>query len=677
MADVIEGLDLTRPFVRSTLTWTGLLAAGMASGSLGLTGEDEESKRRKRLAHYYGTPLYADPRRIESDFRSADAVFLDALPGPLESIFSATPGGEAIPGQERSHVIPHWIVRQFLSPVLGIDRFLQTGDVDQIKYGFEDSFSVIPTSAYYLWNEADQTYKALKQMHAEQGSGKVGDPDGYNITRLALTAVGVYSKAFTEFQFVNQIRNASDPVDRDAYAVPDVTATGELRYMNTPYGKMPVPADELGKYVDGKEIREGYIGRTEVDAWMHGFAENNAGFAAIASLFSGQWGTDSSYLRRNMVPKIQEIDLLPANEATAEALVAAAMRGQAEQGNGIPELTADELYKKLLDDHIDSGGDWVAPEVFMRQAEAIVKKMGNQYDALSILDADGREVLTKEGAKGVLRGLRGGTVDLGAASLAGIAIDHNMRKEIEHEWVEELIQEGIDKYGLDEANAKARAKRIWYGEAWGETEKPGLGQLLYSDKIPNSGKAEYLQLNTTYVIGPDGLPWATGYSRSNWLQALGIPTPHRFMSPEGGLSVDERGNIVDNVAGINTGMRALVRLEENWKPLSEKNTESIFNKKFKPKPFEEKDSDGSGWVDFGNGWRNFGGGGSGWVDFGGGGGGGYAPNTYFTRMNPLPTVQSPYGNNTPFVNTSNPIIRRADIRRERVWSERGRLKQWQ
>ena len=57
---------------------------------------------------------------------------------------------------------------------------------------------------------------------------------------------------------------------------------------------------------------------------------------------------------------------------------------------------------------------------------------------------------------------------------------------------------------------------------------------------------------------------------------------------------------------------------------------------------------------------------------GGGGGGSYTP-----QMRPLPYNVAPYGNSTPFINTSNPIIRRASLSRQRIESDRGRLFQWQ
>jgi hypothetical protein len=98
-------------------------------------------------------------------------------------------------------------------------------------------------------------------------------------------------------------------------------------------------------------------------------------------------------------------------------------------------------------------------------------------------------------------------------------------------------------------------------------------------------------------------------------------------------------------------------------------------KSFTPfKPFASTDSGsgGGGW----GGWSSWGGGG-GWGWGGSGGGGYYGPNVYFSEMRDFADIRTPYGNNIPFINTSNPIIRRGDVRRERVWSERGRLLQWQ
>ena len=46
-------------------------------------------------------------------------------------------------------------------------------------------------------------------------------------------------------------------------------------------------------------------------------------------------------------------------------------------------------------------------------------------------------------------------------------------------------------------------------------------------------------------------------------------------------------------------------------------------------------------------------------------------------MNTPRGIDVPYSDDLYSINTSNPIIRRATIRRERFSSERGRLNQWQ
>ena len=77
----------------------------------------------------------------------------------------------------------------------------------------------------------------------------------------------------------------------------------------------------------------------------------------------------------------------------------------------------------------------------------------------------------------------------------------------------------------------------------------------------------------------------------------------------------------------------------------------------------------------GNGWKNYGRRG-GWKNYGrrGGGGGGGGS---FTRLQAPERQQVPYSNDVSNISVSNPIIRRAKIRRERIDSQKGRLNQWQ
>ena len=58
----------------------------------------------------------------------------------------------------------------------------------------------------------------------------------------------------------------------------------------------------------------------------------------------------------------------------------------------------------------------------------------------------------------------------------------------------------------------------------------------------------------------------------------------------------------------------------------------------------------------------------------GGGGRSYASNTYMPYLN---RMNSPYWDNIPTIFGDNVSVRRADIRRERFTSDRGRLLPWQ
>ena len=147
---------------------------------------------------------------------------------------------------------------------------------------------------------------------------------------------------------------------------------------------------------------------------------------------------------------------------------------------------------------------------------------------------------------------------------------------------------------------------------------------------------------------------------------LGVPVPAQTAETIPGVTrLDERGNVVDLLRGINTGLAALqprpIEPEEKREPNDDAVTKAE-SKTYTP--------GGGGYRRFG---RRYGGG-------GGRGGGGYGSSSFgprFERMPFLPTGTSPRIDGVPMINTSNPIIRRADVRRERIQSERGRLKQWQ
>jgi hypothetical protein len=223
-------------------------------------------------------------------------------------------------------------------------------------------------------------------------------------------------------------------------------------------------------------------------------------------------------------------------------------------------------------------------------------------------------------------------------------------------------------------------KRIMYGD-YG-TDQEGLADILF--KKPEDGGLSwsdtntYNQLNTTYVMGPDGRPWATGFTRDGFLGAIGLkPFKRAYVSEDiGTTGTDKRLNTTDRINGINTGLRALELVDESrYIPTDveigkaiEKAIADAAGGQYSPyTPYNKSGSGYGGYGGYGGYHRRR----SGY------GGSSYGGTSYFTRMYNLPTGNLPYGNNLPFINTSNPLLRRADIRRERVWSERGRLKQWQ
>jgi hypothetical protein len=298
---------------------------------------------------------------------------------------------------------------------------------------------------------------------------------------------------------------------------------------------------------------------------------------------------------------------------------------------------------------------------------------------MSMLDKEGKEVLTSTGARAVMQGLVKGTVKIGDASLAGLHISFEMREEIQKDWMKELTQEGLNM-GLDQTKATSRMKRLWYGPM-SDPGVVGLGDILWDKNISYSPSVEYNQLNTTYVIGPDGRPWATAWERGGLMGALGLkPFNTPKLSDSDATTEDLRLNTVDLVHGMNTGLRALELKPDAYIPTDKEIADSII------KAIEE--AGGESYAPYastasrgGSGWQNYGGyggwGGGGWGGFGGGGGGGGGGWADFEKMYALPNSKAPFGDSIPFINTSNPLLRREGVRRERVWSERGKLKQWQ
>lgn len=671
MTDVIEGVDLSRAFARGAITQTGLMGLGLMAGGLGLSGEDEETKRRRRLAAAYNMPLYMDPRRAENDFLYADAMFLDFLPDNLEMMLPGTDDG-------RAAIVPHWIIRQFTSPIMGMERFFNTGDTRHIRWGFEDSLGVLPNSVVRLYQEAAMTGEMLDT--AAKKSSQYDTLQAQQATNnLLLNMVGMYERALLENGFVNSLRSGADTYNRNPWVMPEIE-DGEI--VRDPLTQAPIPSTKRSKYVDEDgNKKEGYAPRKAggLDgALLHQYAENNLSAAVLLSIVTGQLTTDSSFYRNNMVPSQGSETLPEIDKAKAEAFLVARLHGLAKKGEGLETVSEYELTNVFMDQaraHYNATGEWTDEAIIKAMAVEKLKQFGpNNEGGFSVLDDEGKEILTKAGAGSVLHSIANGLIEPGDPSLVGVSIPVKMRKEIQEEWSEELIQDGIDM-GLPEKVAKQRANRIFYGDKYNDPNATGLWHVIWDDRIPWSTKVTYNQLNTTHAMGPDGKPWATPFKRTQIAQAFGIPLPHTMHSPSRGLGQDARGKVTDPVFGINLGVHALERVESNEKLEPPKDKPKAFDKTYEP---SDAETGKKGWVNYPKRkWTNYPKRSYGRRSYGGGYSSSYGGSSYFTRMNPLPDNVTPYGSGAPFINTSNPIIRRANIRRERVWSERGRLKQWQ
>lgn len=659
MSDVIDSLDLTRAVARTGVSQTAFMALGFIANGYGLGGEDEEMRRRRRMAMYLDVPLQYDPRRAENDFVNADAIYFDSVPYLSTHYMDPETG--------RSAMVPHWIIRQFTSPMMGIQRFFETGDVREIGYGFLDAAQALPYSVVNTWKEADTTARLLADA-AKMEDREISAEAQQQESSLLMRVASIYEKALVESTFINTMRNGWDQFDRNPWFVPQTTEGGDIvhaeGYQNKPLRtnaliedaeqmKDPVTGepmvDENGQPV--METVTAYRQRTGRDAAVHQYAENNATFAFLASLFSGQLNGESSYWRKNMVNVEREVPLPNTVEADLEALVMSAYLGE----GGQPKFTFDETVRMLKTRDENAGVFWDQTKIEAQAKEIL--EAHSEIGAMSIISPEGRELITDDGMEAVFKSLQAGGVTFGDISLQGIHADKAMRDRIAEKWTTALIQEGIDN-GMEQQAAEFRMRRFWYGDST-NPDWPGLRELLYSNDIPRADTQRYDQLNVTYAIGPDGKPWATPFTRQSVWGAI-LPVAQKAPEVGPGMGRDQtRGKDVDLTLGINTGLHGLIRQQEEPLEPDDKPMEKSAAKEYTPttkgvprKPFKR---------------------------FGSGGGGGYTNNArpYFQRMQALPRGQAPQIDGIRQINVNTPYIRRATVREERISSERGRLKQWQ
>lgn len=613
MSRAIESVDLQKEFMQSTLSLTSLFVFGLMASSFGLSGEDEETKRRRRMAKAQNWDFLYDPRQLQNDWRNQDAIFFDNI-GFLKPWFAVTTGDEE--GGQRSMASMHWMVKQFASPVMGFERFFDTGDIRQIIWGFQDALNSFPLLNLRQWQDTVALTRELAT--AAETEASLGTADGLpQAFKYTTNLVMMYERMLFENSFLNQLYIGSDDYDRDPYLLPELSREGVIQ---TDRNGNPILTKALSSYLDedSGEVRQGYLKRDTEDAIQAGYAERQLSYSIFKSLTSGQlnW-LESSYNRHNMPVKQRKIDLEPIDMETAQDLVFS-------------------LYNKELD----------------------------------------QELLTYSGARTILNGIAIGTLTLDSPALRGIFLTREQRKQISVDWIDDLTQEGIHLYEMEEWAARRRAYDIWLGQG-DYAGAPSLQDILWTQQIPWGPQVKYNQLNTTYIQGPDGQMWATGITRDKLMTALGLNLFPKFRSDTSNMTSDQRLNSTDEVYNLNTGLRSLERVDESWDIPSQEEIiedqtralEEAMNKSVKD--IKEALADGEGWIDYSGGYGSYRYAAKGWSS---GGGGGYGS---------TPRISTAYGvreANQSDVRTpqaGRPNIRRSSIRRERYTSTKGRLKPWQ
>lgn len=643
-SEVLEDVDLSHQVVKGGITMTGLLAAGMLAGTFGLAGEDEEEKRLRRIAKLQGSAYMYDARDIANDFRNADALFLDKVP-LLNELFRVTVDDDETGIKGRSMAQMNFILKQVISPMLGVSKFMSNGNPNEIVWGFEDALSSLPLINTMGWADATATYEQLLSAGEERDTAGGAD-DLPEVFRYFMNAVFTLERNLLESSFANMIYTGVDKWDRDPWAKVKKDEGGKTMYEDG----LPMESDTLQEFVDPDtgEIRKGYESKTWIEAQLAAYNENRFTVAALTELVT--LGRADAF-RSNMPVKTrsfkrEELDLGQSGDLIRSLYASA-------QGEGLP-----------------------------------IKPWQFEKDQLP-------EGVNIDQAEGVIRAMWKGAQMPKDLNLEGFYLSKDMREELTAILRKEVYDDAI-ALGLKPKEADRRVDNVWYGPH-DNPEVPGLYDIIWSKNgyegtIPSKQSDKYRQLNTTYMKGPDGKFWATGVSRSLFYTLFGMNPLHRYQgSDDTKLGTDGRLNTTDAVRGINTGMRSLTRIGEvpdmDYTPSAKEAAENAggkFNSEgsesgWIPNKYGKK----SGWIPNkygrkGSGWRNFGKRrGSGWKNFGkrkGGGGGGGGS---FTRLNAPERGQVPYANTHRTVGAGNPLIRRATIRRERSDSDRGRLKPWQ
>lgn len=610
--DTLESLDFVETMISSGISHTALMGFGLLAGNLGLGGGDEEERRRRIAARAEGYAWLYDPTDIANDFRNAQAIFLDDVPDWLPGAQMLKAMTQADPGTSLS----------------GEARSLAN-----LHWTLKTFISPVAGIARYL----DSGNPMNIIWGFEDALGNLPIQRVYNWESTAAISQELLANA-----------QAAE-------------ATGDPEMLPESFGFMM----QMVAMLEQNLAENAFI-----NTLYQAFDEYDRDPYTLPEL------TGTGEIMKNDIGVPQPAQVL-GDIVGEDGTVQQGYLGREWNSAQLHALTEKRFTLAAITSLFTGGSTWRMN--MLPTTRTIKKEEATAEDTAEIMlslwdDVNQQEVLTADGAAAVFQGLYAGTVHAGDASLDGVYVPFEMRQEVAMAMYSKLIQDGVDA-GLDESKAKTWAGKVFYGNSM-PMDYVSLNDIIWSsDYVGYTQSDKYYQLNTTYVIGPDGRPWATGFQRDALLNFFGLET----LTPPTGLGTgqDSRANTTDEVRGLNTGMRALVKVGTDWENPSEEDILAAIE------AVEDAVKSGSytptTYPDYGN---SYGYGGYGRRGYGGGGGyssSGGLPNYggAWQRLNTPRGIDSPYALSGRDTFPSSPILRRATLRRERFSSERGRLFQWQ
>ena len=310
MTDVMTSYDLTNAFIKSGITHTSLLAFGVLAG--GLTGEDDEDRRRRKAAMYHGYVNMSDPEEMVRDFRNKDTIYLDWWLPQMLHIDTLFKVGVDEEGNTVSAAKMNWLTRSILSPILGISRYINTGNPMEMWWGFMDAIGSAPLVNWAYVSDAFDAFSEL-QAAAKDESSK-GDIDHLEKSYRLIVASGMLLEGMLlENTTLNLFYTGMDTYDRDPYALVQTDGSGEV---TTNQLGLPDKTTALQWVIDTKntkdtsddEVKQVYKKRDTMDSVVRSYAENRLGWMSILSLAKGQIPLTSEYNRYNMLVKARSFE---------------------------------------------------------------------------------------------------------------------------------------------------------------------------------------------------------------------------------------------------------------------------------------------------------------------------------------------------------------------------------